>query len=109
MKHIAVLSLILFVACGKKADDENVRRQASACAAGDAVDMKTLNDADMREFMSNHLSVCASACDAKDAASCQSVDKQVGALCRVSPEVCASLCDPSKPGSITDAACKRKK
>lgn len=108
MKHLVLIS-VLFIGCSKKGpSDEQVHQLASACAAADAVDMKSLGDQEMRDFMSKHLTVCATACDAKDAASCASVDKQVGALCKVSQDVCASLCDPQKPGSITDAACKRK-
>jgi Tfp pilus assembly protein PilV len=112
MKHLLLLSLLV-VACSKKggdpADDEKARRMISACKAADAVNPKSLGDAEMREFLSNHMTVCAAGCDAKDAASCASIDHQVENLCRVSQEVCAALCDPTKPGSLTDAACKRKK
>jgi hypothetical protein len=112
MKHLLWLSLAL-VACSKKggapADDEKAKRMISACKVADDVDPKSLGDTEMREFLSNHLTVCAGGCDAKDDASCRSLDKQVANLCRVSQDVCAALCDPAKPGSLTDAACKRKK
>lgn len=111
MKHLLLASLLV-TACSKKsgpATDEAAQRSISACKAADAVDPKTLSLEDSREFFGKHMSVCADACDAKDDASCKSLDAQLTKLCKVAPDACASLCDPSKPGALTDAACKHKK
>ena len=111
MKHLLCLSLLL-VACSKKGGaptDEHAQQMISACKAGDSVDPKTLSTEESREFFGKHMSVCAGGCDAKDEASCKSLDRQVANLCKVAPDACASLCEPSKPGALTDAACKHKK
>lgn len=112
MKHLVLISLLAVACSSKKAGaptDEKAQQMISACKAGDAVDPKSLPDAEAREFFGKHMSVCASACDAKDDASCKSLDAQIAKLCKVAPDACASLCDPAKPGALTDAACKHKK
>jgi hypothetical protein len=106
------LVLLLAIAACAKHDGapSEVDKQVAACkTASDAVRAAALEDPALVEAQVNRLAACTDACDGKDAASCAELDDQVTRMCAVSTAACKGLCDPTKPSSLSTAACKRAK
>ena len=102
-------ALILVMACAKHDGDPEVARVAGQCKAASEIVRQNagLDDPAFKEALVNRLTACTDACDGKDVASCDELDDQVARMCTISATVCKTLCDPTKPGSLTDAACKQ--
>jgi hypothetical protein len=114
MRYLLVISLFLSACSSKKEsgpapDDSEAKHLAQLCVDASGVLSQKMSIDEYRQAMATVMSGCAKACDAKQANACAILDTQVGRLCKVSSEVCGSLCDPSHPGALTDAACKAQK
>lgn len=99
--------LALAPACSKKADQ--TKKLAGLCVeAGHQLETNS-HGADAKTFelmLANAFEACSAACDGDDAASCKHLDDHVAKVCKVAPEICATMCKSVKSPSLKERTCK---
>lgn len=103
---IVAFACLALLACGKEKDEKGAKL-AELCVEA-TKQLENAGDADGETFMQmlqNALMACSGGCDAKDDASCKSLESHLGKICGVSASVCQSLCDTAKSPSLKKYAC----
>lgn len=104
---IVLLASLFILACGK-AKDEKGAKLAELCVEA-TKQLENAGNADGETFMlmlQNALQACSGGCDAKDDASCKSLEAHLGKICKVSASVCESLCADATSGSLKKYSCQ---
>jgi hypothetical protein len=107
-KTSLVVAILLALAPACSNADRTKKLAALCVEAGRQLETNSPG-ADAKTFelmLANAFESCSAACDGDDAASCKHLDEHVAKVCKVAPEICASLCKTVKSPSLKARTCK---